>query len=60
MVTNLSRQAVVKRHGLSSEVLAAARMLLASPEWLIHNVTRTAFEQPAEAAEEAYVMKVCM
>lgn len=46
------------RQGVSTDVMAAVRMLLAPPEQLTPNVTKQAFEQPAEDAEEAHVMKV--
>ena len=52
------RQAVVTQQGVRSEVLAAVRMLLAPRERLSPNVTRAAFEQPAEPAEEARVTEV--
>ena len=49
---------MVTKQGVSVEVLAAVRMLLAPPERLSPNVIRAAFEQPAEPAEEARVTEV--
>ena len=46
------------RRGVSADVIAAVRMLLAPAEQLTANVSKQAFEQPLADVQEAYVMKV--